>query len=148
MESNDIINPEEFEKNLRQQELVFEQYLVEHERQNRFPVDGYANREFWYHYWHFHACLASLRSNPDTKDDDDFIALCEQIKGLLVFPYAFRLSEADFKEVEEQYHRLKEKPAFKYNPFYDEIYSTFVKGIYSLITGSFPDYWKGFFELD
>jgi hypothetical protein len=148
MDTNDNLLPEEFEKNLHQQELVFEHYFVEHERQNKFPVNEYANREFWYHYWHFHACLASLRSNPDTKDDEDFVFLCEQLKELLRFPYVFRLSKSDFKEAEKQYYRINEKPAFKNNRFYNEIFGDFVKGIYSLITDAFPDYWKGFFELD
>lgn len=143
---NNNFNYEECEKNIRQQREDLRQYFSEHIGQNRFPFDKFAYNEFWHHYWHFRACLASLRKNPDTKDDEDFVALCDYWNGFNGSP--FQLRKADFDELERRYRGLRAKPAFGENPIYDELFGDFVKGIYGLISGACPDYWSGFFDLD
>lgn len=138
-------NYEECEKNIRQQKDFFAKYLREHNKETLFPMDCWARGEFWGRYWYFRACVASLLSNPDTKDDKDFLDLCNYWRGL-VSP--FNLSQENFDELEKKYRRLQEKPAFACNPFYENLFGAFVKGIYGLIAGACPDYWSGFFELD
>lgn len=80
---NNDFNYEESEKNIRQQEDFFAKYLKEHKKETQFPMDRWAHGEFWGRYWYFRACVASLLSNPDTKDDKDFIDLCNYWRGLV-----------------------------------------------------------------
>lgn len=137
---------EEHERSFRQQTEDFEQYFCEHHHLRHFPMDDWSNEEFWHHYWRFRACVASLRRNPDTKDDRDFIALCDYWKSISDSP--FNLRQGDFVDLEKKYNQLKAKPVFGNNPIFRDLYGSFVKGIYGLITGSCPDYWTGFFDVD
>ena len=138
-------NYEEFEKNLRLQREELRQYYGRHNDQ-KFPFDESGYHEFWHQYWYFRACLASFQQNPDTKDDEDFVALCDYWKSRSGSP--FQLRQKDFDELERRYRELEGKPAFGANPLYNQLFGSFVKGIYAFITGACPAYWDGFFDID
>ena len=139
-------NLDVIERNLRQQREDLEQYFDDHSRLRSFPMDDRSNEEFWHHYWRFRACVASLRKNPDTKDDKDFIALCDGWNSISDSP--FNVLQGGFEDLEQRYNKLKAKPLFGSNPIFEELYGSFVKSVYGLITGSCPNYWTGFFDVD
>ena len=148
------INLEEFERNLQKQEEFYEQYCMSlrhkkyhyqreplFEENSHFPFTD--NSGFWDRYWEFRALVASLRQNPDTKDDEDFIRLCKYWQSI---GDPSKLSKDKFVWMKERYDSLLNKPSFKNNPFFRDILGCFLKSVYQLFTD--PYYWDGFFDLD
>ena len=127
----EIISPETFYENLERQNEFFDNY----ERKDPFgDWEG-----FLHHYNTLRASIASLRANPDTKDDPDFKELCETWKNLQFGQFPPRLKEL--------YYKLLEKPVFRDNYiFSDCLYGSFVKSYYML----FKDecYTHSFFDID
>ena len=66
---------QEFEDNLKKQAAFVETYKRMKSPWSYSPYHEW--NDFLERYTHFRACLASLRNNPDTKDDADFKELCE-----------------------------------------------------------------------
>ncbi len=94
---------------------------------------------FLFHYAHVRAGLSSLLKNPDTKDDPDLIALCDLWR-------AQRFGSIDTNQLEELYNALNQKPVFRNNSIFVDLYGAFVKSVYELFYGEY--YTQHFFDID
>lgn len=86
------------------------------------------------------AILVSLQNNPDTKDDPDFIELCNTWESL-----SFQTFPLYINHLKELYDKLLKKPNFKNNPYFQDLFGSFMKSIYQLFHDSY--YTQGFFKL-
>lgn len=129
----------EFKENLRKQEEFIDNYVHNHFDKN--PL--YDWEGFLCHYYTLRACLESLRNNPDTKDDEDFIKLCLHWNRLKDF---IPISRSMMNELEDEYKALGNKPVFNDNPFYKMMWGEFVKSIYELFEGQY--YTSSLFDID
>jgi hypothetical protein len=136
-------NPEEyvlsepFRRNLEQQNQDFESYLHQLMFDKKNPFDDW--RGFVFHYYHFRAAIASLRKNPDTKNDPVFVQLCETWKGQ-------RFGSIDFSGLEKLFNELRKNPVFDKNYLLNEAYGSFIKSVYMLFQDEY--YTHSFFEVD
>ena len=127
----DILSSETFHENIQRQKEFFDSY------ERKQPFDDWEG--FLYHYNTLRASLASLRANPDTKDDPDFIELCKTWKHQQFGQFNPRLKEL--------YYKLLEKPTFKENYIFSSyLYGSFVKSYYMLFNDEC--YTRSFFDID
>ncbi len=137
-----------FKKNLEEQD----KYYYEHLSKSSFaylqqddPVfllfenHGYGYLDsFWDHYFAFRVGLSSLLRNPDTRDDPDFIRLCDT--------WRYQKGKMNFETLKRLYDKVLEKPVFAKNPIYNALFGSFLKSIHELCSGFyFSDY---IFEID
>lgn len=131
----EYINSEDFQKNLENQQRIFDDLF--HARRRDIPfsdLDG-----FLYHYSFVRAGLSSLRKNPDTMNDPDFLELCDTWKHQ-------RFGHIETQRLKELYNKLSEKPVFRENYIFRDLYGNFIKSVYQLFTDEY--YTQGFFEID
>ena len=133
---------QEFEDNLKKQAEFVETYKRMKSPWSYSPYHEW--NDFLERYTHFRACLASLRNNPDTKDDADFKELCEMWNH---YKDSFHPRIGiNYKELENRYYKLRKKPVFDHNPFFREMYGAFVKSVHQLLAENV--YWQPFFDID
>ena len=136
--NDDYISSEAFKANLESQEKYFNEYL---DKQHKYYNHPLFPRDFMHNYFVMRASLSSLRNNPDTKDDPDFIELCNTWKDLGFDSFIFELGH-----LKEIYNKLLKKPNFKNNPYFTSyLYGSFMKGVYELFTCGY--YSRPFFSI-
>ena len=137
----EYVRSEEFWRNLENQKEYFDSLLRQIEEKNHhwdfFPFTSW--NHFIYHYAFVRAGLSSLLKNPDTMHDTDLIELCNTWKHQ-------RFCDFELNRLEALYLKLREKPVFRENYIFRELFGNFVKGFYSLMNGEC--YTDHFFDLD
>ena len=132
---------EEFQKNIENQGIVFEQLYAAHRYKSPFnDWDG-----FIFHYAYVRAGISSLLKNPDTMNDPGFLKLCEMWRSLRNISSIQDFYNHNHK-IEDLYNKLLQKPVFEENSIFRDLYGNFVKSIYQLFTDSY--YTESLFEID
>lgn len=126
---------EEFKKNLENQQSYFD----EHFRYRRRDVPFNDWDGFLFHYYFVRTGLSSLLKNPDTKNDPDFLELCDTWR-------CQRFGHIKTQRLEELYNKLSLKPVFRENYIFRDLYGNFVKSVYQLFTDEY--YTHDFFQID
>ena len=124
-----------FQQNLENQGKFFEDYYASHRNDN--PFNDWSG--FLYNYYNLRAGLSSLRRNPDTMNDPDFVELCNTWETQ-------SLGHIDNERIDELYKKLAEKPVFSENAIFNNLFGYYCKGIYELLNGLY--YTENFFKID
>ena len=126
---------QDYNDNYKKQKEFFESRYSELQREYRNRNGNLFNdwSGFMWHYLSLRAGFSSLQHNPDTKDDPEFIKLCN------VWTNINCLGDLQFESnrLKEIFDKLRTKPAFKNNEIFISLYGHFLKSIYQLISDKY-----------